>query len=121
MVTTAQQYFRCRPYHASDISGHYFLGKALLQAVSMGMNQQEERFYLAQTPGPGLRASTIRPITSQETVIGNDPIDSSAVTWEKDWTMLSDTRNSNNGLVNSSGATDGQESASDAGKRLVCR
>ena len=96
IVTAAQQYFPCRPFHTSDNSSDYFLGKAFLQAAFIGMNWQESKFFLAQAPGPGVGASNIRPITSQDTMIDNDPIDNFAVTWASDWTALSDTGYNNN-------------------------
>lgn len=38
IVIGTQQYFPCRPFHALDNSGKYYLGKAFLQAAFIGMN-----------------------------------------------------------------------------------
>lgn len=62
IVIPTQQYFPCRPFRALDNSGNYFLGKVFLQAAFIGMNRQEEKFFLAQAPGPGVGASNIKSI-----------------------------------------------------------
>ena len=45
IASTTQQYFECRPFHAADNSGEYFLGKAFLQTAFLGMNWQAEIFF----------------------------------------------------------------------------
>ena len=109
IVTIAQQYFPCRPFHAFDGSGDYFLGRAFLQAAFIGMNWQEETFFLAQAPGPGVGASKIISIGPDDTTIGNDPIENFAVTWARNWTPLSDTNNSANTTAPSTNTTNGQK------------
>ncbi len=96
IVTTTQQYFPCRPFQALDGSGNYFLGKAFLQATFIGMNWQEEKFFLAQAPGPGVGASNIRSMGPNDTMIGSDPIENFAATWASEWVTLSDSGNNGN-------------------------
>ena len=93
IVPTVQQYFPCRPFRALDNSGRYFLGKAFLQAAFIGMNWQEEKFFLAQAPGPGVGAPNIKSIGSSDVTINSDPIENFAVTWANDWNAPSNTNN----------------------------
>ena len=95
IVTPSQQYLPCRPFHALDGSGRYFLGKAFLQAAFIGMNWQEEKFFLAQAPGPGVGASNIRPIQTNDTTINSDPSENFATTWARNWEAISDNTTSN--------------------------
>lgn len=135
IITTTQQYFPCRPFHALDNSGHYFLGKAFLQAAFIGMNWQKEMFFLAQAPGPGVGASNIRPIGPNDNMINADPIENFGLTWARGWTELpntdgrnstqllptsgakgtSDTGNSKNLTANQPGANIDQNGTSDSG------
>ena len=115
IVTTSQQYFPCRPFRALDNSGHYFLGKAFLQAAFVGMNWQEEKFFLAQAPGPGVGASNIRPIQSTDITINFDPIDNFATTWARNWEAISNTDNDRNTSSNSTSPTDEQNGPSASG------
>ena len=96
IVVTTQQYFPCRPFHATDQSSNYFLGKAFLQAAFVGMNWQIPKFFLAQAPGPRVGTSNIKSIEPSDTMISADPIENFAVTWARDWTTLSDTANDGN-------------------------
>lgn len=113
IVTTTQQYFPCRPFNANDGSGDYLLGRAFLQAAFIGMNWQEAKFFLAQAPGPGVGASNIRSIGSNDTTIGNDPIENFAVTWERNWTPLSDAHNSENTTAHPTSTTKVQQGSSE--------
>lgn len=115
IVTTSQQYFPCRPFRALDDSGHYFLGKAFLQAAFVGMNWQEEKFFLAQAPGPGVGASNIRPIQSNDVTINSDPIDNFATTWARNWEAISNTDNDKNTTSNSTSPTNEQNRPSASG------
>ena len=108
IVTTIQQYLPCRPFRALDDSGHYFLGKAFLQAAFIGMNWQQEKFFLAQAPGPGVGASNIRPIQPKDITIKSDPIENFATTWARNWEDISDTDNDKNTTSNSTSPTNGQ-------------
>ncbi|CAD6594285.1 MAG: hypothetical protein ASARMPREDX12_009186 [Alectoria sarmentosa] len=105
IVTITQQYFPCRPFYASDHSGNYFLGKAFLQAAFIGINWQVEKFFLAQAPGPGVGGSNIIPIGPNDTPISTDPIENFAVTWARDWTVLSDDNSSRITTTPSTSAT----------------
>ena len=116
IVNETQQYFPCRPFYASDGSGYYFLGKAFLQAAFIGMNWQLEKFFVAQAPGPGVGASNIQPIGTNDIPVTTDPIENFASTWARDWTVLSDTNDNGNTTALPTGATNGPTitSASDA-------
>ena len=105
IVNETQQYFPCRPFHASDGSGYYFLGKAFLQAAFIGMNWQLEKFFVAQAPGPGVGAPNIQPIGTNDIPTTTDPIENFASTWARDWTVLSDTNDNGNTTALPTGAT----------------
>ena len=96
IVAKSQQYLPCKPFHALDGSGNYYLGKAFLQAAFIGMNWQEQKFFLAQAPGPGVGASNIRPIQPNDITIDSDPIENFATTWARNWKAISDTDNDRN-------------------------
>ena len=115
IVTTNQQYLPCRPFRALDDSGHYFLGKAFLQAAFVGMNWQEEKFFLAQAPGPGVGASDIRSIQSNDVTIKSDPIENFATSWARNWKAVSDTTNDTNTASNSTSPTNEQNEPSGSG------
>lgn len=136
IVIGTRQYFPCRPFHALDGSGDYFLGKAFLQAAFIGMNWQENQiWFLAQAPGPGVRGSNIRPIGPTDTAISADPNGNFAETWADNWKApmaiknnrsITATPNTNGkkGAANTSvsksptavptGATNGQKDASES-------
>ena len=121
IVNEPQQYFPCRPFHASDGSGYYFLGKAFLQAAFIGMNWQLEKFFVAQAPGPGVGSSNIQPIGTNDIPTTTDPIENFASTWARDWTVLSDTNDSGNTTALPTGATNKttNTSASDTKNRTA--
>lgn len=136
IVIGTQQYFPCRPFHALDNSGYYYLGKAFLQAAFIGMNWQENQiWFLAQAPGPGVRGSKIRPIGPNDTAISADPIENFAETWADNWKAptaiendknitATPTTNGKKGIANTgvsksltavpTGATNGQKVASES-------
>ena len=66
LVNTPTQYFPCAPYAPSDNSP-YHLGRAFLQAAFLGQNGQTQKMFLAQAPGPGLRAEAITTLASTDT------------------------------------------------------
>lgn len=66
LANTPTQYFPCAPYVPSDDS-HYHLGRAFLQAAFLGQNGQTQKTFLAQAPGPGLRAEAITKLASTDT------------------------------------------------------
>lgn len=113
IVIPTQQYFPCRPFRALDNSGNYFLGKVLLQVAFIGMNWQEEKFFLSQAPGPGVGASDIKSIGPNEITISADPIENFAVTWARNWKSLSDT--SKNRSTTAFPTTNGQKGTSPTG------
>lgn len=114
IVATPQPYFPCRPFHANDNSGNYVLGKAFLQAAFIGMNWEQNKFFMAQAPGPGVGASNVQSIGPNDTYINSDPIDNFAPTWAKDWTVLSSTGNSSS-LGSGTGSGTGLSSGAKAG------
>lgn len=59
IVSTPQQYFPSRPFYANNGSRKYEFGKAFLQATFIGMNWGENKWFMAQAPGPGIRASNV--------------------------------------------------------------
>lgn len=66
LANTPTQYFPCAPYTPSDNSP-YHLGRAFLQAAFLGRNGQAQKTFLAQAPGPGLRAEAMTKLASTDT------------------------------------------------------
>lgn len=50
IVPQTLQYFPCQPFQANDGSGHYFFGRAFLQAAFIGLNWEQMKWFLAQAP-----------------------------------------------------------------------
>ena len=117
IVTTSQQYLPCRPFHALDNSGHYFLGKVFLQAAFIGMNWQDNKFFLAQAPGPGVGASNIRTIQPNDVTINSDPIENFGTTWARNWKAISDTDNDKNTTSNPTSPTNESGSGLSSGAK----
>lgn len=46
IVATPQQYFPYRPYYANDGSGKFGFGKAFLQAVFIGINWGQNKWFM---------------------------------------------------------------------------
>ena len=85
IISPPVQYFPCQPFHASDGSNHYFLGKAFLQAAFLGMNWESRTFFLAQAPGPGAAPPNLQDISADATTISSDPIAQFASSWSGVW------------------------------------
>lgn len=114
LVIGTQQYFPCRPFHALDNSGNYYLGKAFLQAAFIGMNWQENQiWFLAQAPGPGVRGSNIRPIGPNDTAISADSIENFAETWADNWKAPTAIENNRN--ITATPTTNGKKGTANAG------
>ncbi len=105
IVSKPQQYFPCRPFHANDGSGNYFLGRAFLQAAFIGINWGINKWFMAQAPGPGVGATDTQEIGPNDTSINSDPISNFAATWSKDWTPLSQLSNASSNNTSSSNAS----------------
>ena len=88
IVSPPQQYFPCQPFHASDGSDHYILGKAFLQAAFFGINWQQSKYFVAQAPGPGAAAPNLQPIEPTDATIASNPITDFASSWEHNWTPI---------------------------------
>lgn len=88
IVSPPQQYFPCQPFHASDGSNHYILGKAFLQAAFLGVNWVQGKFFVAQAPGPGAAAPNLQPIEATQATITSNPISDFASSWEQKWTPI---------------------------------
>ena len=85
IVTPPIQYFPCQPFHASDGSGHYFLGKSFLQAAFLGINWERRQFFLAQAPGPGAAPPNLQDMSPDAMMISSDPIAGFASSWSGIW------------------------------------
>ena len=95
IVSPPQQYFPCQPFHASDGSNHYVLGKAFLQAAFLGMNWDQNKFFVAQAPGPGTAAANLQPIETTDETITSNPISDFSSSWSQNWTPIEASSSSN--------------------------
>lgn len=80
IVSTATQYFPCKPW-TPDSTG-YTLGNAFLQSAFLAQNWQENKLFLAQAPGPDFLSSSIQKIGYTDTTLTparNPP------SWEDSW------------------------------------
>lgn len=114
IVTPPVQYFPCQPFHASDGSGHYFLGKSFLQAAFLGMNWEQRKFFLAQAPGPGAAAPNLQDMATDATTISSDPIADFASSWSGVWKSTAQTTPSTNQTTPSDGNSEGSGTTSGA-------
>ena len=105
IVSSPKQYFLCRPFHANDGSGNYFLGRAFLQAAFIRINWENSKWFMAQAPGPGVGATDAQEIGPNDTSINSDHISNFAATWSKDWTPLSQSSNASSNNTSSSNAS----------------
>ncbi|CAF9920969.1 hypothetical protein IMSHALPRED_005056 [Imshaugia aleurites] len=105
IVSSPQQYFPCRPFHANEGSGNYFLGRAFLQAAFIGINWGNHKWFMAQAPGPSVGAADTQEIGPNDTSINSDAISNFAATWSKDWTPLSQSSNSSSNNTSSNNAS----------------
>lgn len=104
IVALPQQYFPCQPFHASDGSGHFILGKAFLQAAFLGINWQQSKFFIAQAPGPGAATPNLQPIEPNDATIISNPITDFASSWEHNWTPIAASSvNNNSGVATTTG------------------
>jgi hypothetical protein len=80
IVSTATQYFPCKPW-TPDTTG-YTLGSAFLQSAFLAQNWQENKLFLAQAPGPDFLSASIQKIGHTDTTLTpakNPP------SWEDSW------------------------------------
>ena len=106
------QYFPCQPFHASDGSNHYFLGKSFLQAAFLGMNWEQRKFFLAQAPGPGAAAPNLQDISTDATMISSNPVADFASSWSGIWKTTSQTSPSAGQTTPSDGSSGGGNTSS---------
>ena len=117
-VLSPQQYFACRPFYANDESGYYEMGKAFLQAAFIGMNWGQNKWFLAQAPGPGVGSSNVQPIGDLDTYINADPIDNFAKSWGTNWTPVSQSGSGTEGNK-SSGSVSSEAGLSTGAKATI--
>jgi hypothetical protein len=67
IVSTATQYFPCKPW-TPDSTG-YTLGNAFLQSAFLAQNWEQNKLFLAQAPGPDFLSSSIQKIGNTDTTI----------------------------------------------------
>ncbi|KAK3169339.1 hypothetical protein OEA41_008722 [Lepraria neglecta] len=96
IVSLQQKYFPCQPFHASDGSGNYYLGRAFLQATFLSINWDSGNFFLAQGPGPAAAEPNIKSIQPKDTNLDSDPISGFLTAWNKTWTPLASQSQSTN-------------------------
>lgn len=80
IISTATQYFPCKPWTPGSTG--YTLGNAFLQSAFLAQNWQENKLFLAQAPGPDFLSSSIQKIGYADTTITparNPP------SWEDSW------------------------------------
>jgi hypothetical protein len=87
LISTPTSYFPCQPPQLATGNPLYTLGRAFLQAATIGVNwnQGQGQWFLAQAPGPHTASSPVQ-------VNFADTIESStnawADTWSKNWTPI---------------------------------
>ena len=96
IVSSQQQCFPCQPFHASDGSGNYYLGRTFLQAAFLSINWDSGNFFLAQGPGPATAEANIKSIQPKDTNLSSDSISDFLTTWNKTWTPLASQSQSTN-------------------------
>ena len=111
IVSPPIQYFPCQPFHASDGSNHYFLGKSFLQAAFLGMNWERRKFFLAQAPGPGAAAPNLQDISTDATMISSNPIADFTSSWSGIWKSTIQTTPSTSQATPSDVNSDGGDTA----------
>lgn len=80
IVSTATQYFPCKPW-TPDTTG-YTLGNAFLQSAFLAQNWEQNKLFLAQAPGPDYLDASIQKIGNTDTTLTparNPP------NWETSW------------------------------------
>lgn len=80
IVSTATQYFPCKPW-TPDTTG-YTLGNAFLQSAFLAQNWKENKLFLAQAPGPDFLGASVQKIGYTDTTLTpakNPP------SWEDSW------------------------------------
>ncbi|KAL8787503.1 MAG: hypothetical protein Q9195_007750 [Heterodermia aff. obscurata] len=112
IVSPPVQYFPCQPFHASDGSNHYFLGKSFLQAAFLGMNWEQRKFFLAQAPGPGATAPNLQDISTDATMISSNPIADFASSWSGVWKTTAQKNSSTSQTTPSDTNSDGPNTTS---------
>ncbi|KAI5211437.1 hypothetical protein E4T38_01390 [Aureobasidium subglaciale] len=82
LSNTPTQYFPCSSY-APDAGSPYHLGRAFLQAAFLGQHGQANKTFLAQAPGPGMKAAVVTKLSATDTTLtamANPP------SWNSTWT-----------------------------------
>lgn len=80
LVSTATQYFPCKPW-TTEVTG-YTLGNAFLQSAFLAQNWQTNKLFLAQAPGPDFLSASIQKIGHEDETITparNPP------SWQDSW------------------------------------
>ena len=99
LVDTPTQYFPCKGWESDD--GNYYLGRAFLQAAYLGINWDQNKFFLAQAAGPSGAQPNVQIIKSTDNTgnaLSSNPASAFLQTWQSKWTVLpaNTTSSSNN-------------------------
>ncbi|KAI4144147.1 MAG: hypothetical protein LQ340_006763 [Diploschistes diacapsis] len=86
LVATPTQYFPCKGWNSPD--GTYFLGRAFLQAAYLGINWNQNKFFLAQAAGPGAQQPDVQIIKPTDNSLQSNPDAAFLQTWQSKWTVL---------------------------------
>ena len=86
LVDSPTQYFPCKPYNSPD--GVFFLGRAFLQAAYLGINWDQNKFFMAQAAGPGAQQPSVQIIKTTDNTLESNPSSTFLQTWQSKWTLL---------------------------------
>ena len=86
LVPEPTPYFPCSPWGGGE--DMWFLGRAFLQAVYIGMNWDEGKFFLAQAPGPRTAPNSLQAFEQSSVTMNSNPGNSYAETWAGVWKAL---------------------------------
>jgi hypothetical protein len=116
IVSTATQYFPCKPW--TPESTGYTLGNAFLQSAFLAQNWEQNKLFLAQAPGPDFLSSSIQKIGYADNTLTparNPP------NWESSWssTLKALPANSSGSSPSPSGPAEADDSSAISGGAIA--
>lgn len=103
IVPSRQLYFPLRPFHSLDGLENYYLGRAFLQAAFLGVNWDQETYFLVQAPGPDVEPQDVQQVTRTDTTLESRSANELMNSWRRHLTPLQASRNDSSNTTTSSG------------------